>query len=555
MRSRRLALLAPLALAATLWAPQFAAGAQGHAVTTLEVAIPGPFAGCDPGSTATTPSTDAVLSLVLPSAFTAGLLDAPTGDTFAIASAEVVDPSPQTVVYTITAGETWANGAPFTAADLVRTWQERRDDKVVADLGYRDIAYMHPSATGESVTVGFTHPYTDWESLFSLVVPTATSGAHCAVPSATYDPSIGPYSIASASTSEITLTANPAWTGATLAYGRVVVTADPTVATAATSALRIVDLPDATLPAIQAISSTGTLDAKVAPSSTIVSLDFAVVGHDAVPVDVRAALAELVDRDQILDATVGEVDYTGTVAASHLFGPGQVGFSGAIGAPIGLTPPAVTPSSVLTGAGPAAYGDTSSPATATEELHAAGYTRPHGEWLGPSGRALEVCLAVPADAASMVAVAQDIEADLDTQGVAVTSTTVGTDGAVAAALRSGACTMGLTEVVGDGFVTHEAARWTPPTPPVPAGLAWTGLDDPLVDADSLAASETLNPVAATTSWTTMDDQLWDLMVSLPLYSPPSLEAWSPAVTGVQPCSSVQQFVDQVPELLLASPKS
>src|SRR5580693_6433879 len=160
----RRGLAAALTGAATLGALVIttpSAAAPAPRAPTLTVAIPGPFGGCNPGSSTTTAATDEVLSLVLPSAFTPGSLSTPVGDTPVVAQAEVVSLNPQTVVYTIAPGATWPDGTAFSAQDLIRTWQERRVDALVADLGYRDVASMTPNPAGTTLTVVFSSPYSD----------------------------------------------------------------------------------------------------------------------------------------------------------------------------------------------------------------------------------------------------------------------------------------------------------------------------------------------------------------------------------------------------------
>ena len=92
-----------------------------------------------------------------------------------ISQAEVVSESPQIVDYTIAHGARWPSGAPLRPADLVRTWRERRADRVLGDLGYRDVASVRPTSAGTGVAVTFARPYADWESLFNLIVPAATA--------------------------------------------------------------------------------------------------------------------------------------------------------------------------------------------------------------------------------------------------------------------------------------------------------------------------------------------------------------------------------------------
>jgi ABC-type transport system substrate-binding protein len=519
---------------------------------TLTVAIPGPFGGCDPGASSTTAATDAVLSLVLPSAFTPGPLSAPVGDTSVIAQAEVVSLNPQTVVYTIAPGAMWPDGTPFGVQDLVRTWQERRADTVVADLGYRDVASMTSSAAGTMLTVVFATPYSDWESLFNLVVPTATAGSSCALPSAALDPSIGPYRITSASTSRVTLAANATWSGTAPFYTHVVVTTDPAAAVRAGGSPRLAYLPSPTLDQLQALTSTGALDSRLQHDTTIVSLDFAVRGPRALPLVVREALARLVDRSGLVNNLQAPVDDTVAPAVSHLFGQGDADYLGVPGTPVGEF---VAPAAPQPGAsGSAAYGDLPDVAGADVLLHAAHFAKsPHG-WLLPDGRAFSVCLAVPNDVLRLVTTAQVLRHQLLAQGVGVDWRDVGTVTSVASALRAGSCATGVLTRTGDGFATHEAANWLPPPTPIPADLTWTGVIDPIVSAAAITATGMLNPVTAVTTWTAMDARLWNLMAGLPLYSPSVYVGWSPQVAGLLPSDTVSGFVDQIPTLVPTTSK-
>jgi peptide/nickel transport system substrate-binding protein len=519
-------------------------------VPTLTVAIPGPFGGCDPGASTTTTATDEVLSLVLPSAFTPGALSSPVGDTPVVSQAEVVSLNPQTVVYTIAPGAAWPDGTHFSAQDLIRTWQERRADTVVADLGYRDVASMTPDTTGASLTVVFSTPYSDWESLFNLIVPGATTTSGCTQPSAALDPSIGPYEITSATTTRVTLDANPTWTGAVPYYTHVVVTTDPATPVQAGGPPRLVYLPSPNLDQLQALTSTGAFDSRLQHDTTIVSLDFAVRGPGAVSLDVREALARFIDRSALVNAVASPVDDTAAPAASHLFGQGDANYVGSPGTPVGNPLPPTTP--VPGASGSAAYGDVPDVATADALLHAAGFAKSSRGWLQAGGLPLSVCLAVPTDVPLLVPTAEMLRHQLQAQGVGVDWRSVGTTTSVAGALRAGTCAAGLMTRTGDGFATHEAANWLAPPSPMPADLTWTGVDDPIVNAAALTATGMLNPVTAVATWTAMDVRLWNLMAGLPLYSPSVYVGWSPQITGLLPCDTVGCTIDQIPSLVAAT---
>ena len=519
---------------------------------TLTVAIPGPFGGCNPGSASTTAATDEVLSLVLPSAFTSGPLSAPVGDTSVMSQAEVVSLNPQAVVYTIAPGAKWPDGTPFSAADLVRTWQERRADAVVADLGYRDIASMTPNTSGTALTVVFATPYSDWESLFNLIVPRSTAAAPCAEPSPALDPTMGPYEITSATTTRVTLDANAAWSGTPPYYAHVVVTTDPSTPVEAGGAPQVVYLPSPTLAQLQAITSKGALDSRLQHDTTVVSLDFAVRGPHALSLTLREALARLIDRSALVAGLESPVDDTAAPAVSHLFGQGDADYLGASWGPVSHP---IAPVAPLPGAsGSAAYGDLPDVAAADVLLHAADLAKSAHGWLLADGRPLSVCVAVPNDVARLVPAARLIASQLDAQGIGVDLRRVGTIASVLGALRTGTCSAGLMTRTGDGFATHEAANWLAAPSPVPTDLTWTGVSDPIVSAAAITATGMLNPVSAVTTWTAMDARLWNLMIGLPLYSPPVYVGWSSQIAGLLQTDTLAGTIDQIPSLLPATPK-
>jgi peptide/nickel transport system substrate-binding protein len=524
-------------------------------VPALEIAIPGPFSGCDPGSPTTSASTDAILSLVLPSAFTSAPNDLQVGNTAVISTAEVVSLAPQTVVYTIAPLAKWSDGAPLTAGDLVRTWEQRRSDRVLADLGYRTIAWMHPGPKGTQVTVRFRSPYSDWFSLFHTIVPASTYGARCATPSAALDPSLGPYEIEGASSGRVDLVANQGWHGNPPTYTHVTVVADPAATPVLAGPLRAVYVPSATLPEVEALAGRGLYDARTSQSNTIVSLDFAVRGPDALPPDVRAGVAHLIDRQAIVNQLAGPVLAAVGTSASHLVGPGQSSYPGPAGVPVGAaptTPQAPVPAGTTGGA---AYTPGPQTALAAQELRASHYSKVGSAWSSLGHRILSVCLAVPSASPQLSAAAVLIAGQLRSEGVQVETRAASGVPGVLADLRDGTCASGLVSKVGDGFYTHEAASWQAPPVPYPAGLAWTGVDDAAASAAARSATSILNPVDAVPYWETMDNRIWDLMAGLPLYSPPTYLGWSPQVTGVLPTDSVMGFVDQVPNLLYTATPS
>lgn len=544
MGRRRLGALTCGALLATLLCATGSAASSTSG--TLTVVIQGSFRGCDPGAPSTSPAVAAVLSLVLPSAFTARPDGSPSSDAEVFAQAEPVVPSPLTVLYTIAKGATWSDGRPLTAADLVRTWQERRQGSTVGDLGYREISSVTPSASGDSATVVFREDYADWQSLFDEMVPASTYGATCALPSSALDPSIGPYELGSASATQLVLHENPSWTGSVPAFDTVVVT--NRLQPSSFAAPRVVYLAAPTLPTLQAVTTAGSLNSRLFASSRVVSLDFSTRGPFALPRLARRGVAALVDRQGIVDAVAAPIDDAAAPEDSHLFGQGDADYSGPFGAPVSHPNP--LPPAVPGGLGPLAYGPGADVATGEADLGAAGYALGRDGW-EHAGRPAAICLAVPQRAPSLDEVGALIAAQLTARGFDVDEESLPTESAIADALGQGSCTAGVLERSGDWYVSEVAASWLP-LPTATTGVLNEGIDDPLVIAEAHLASTTLDPVDAASTWNLLDDRLWSLMVGLPLYSPSAYVGWSTTVAGVQECNSLMAFIDQIPTTFVPS---
>ena len=73
------------------------------------------------------------------------------------------------------------------------------------------------------MTAVFATPYADWNLLFRDVEALGTQGS-CSIASLLSRPTLGPYSVASATTSRIVLTMNKHWPVDTDRFGRIVIT-------------------------------------------------------------------------------------------------------------------------------------------------------------------------------------------------------------------------------------------------------------------------------------------------------------------------------------------
>lgn len=93
-------------------------------------------------------------------------------------SAQVTNSSPQTVVYKIKKNAVWSDGTPISADDFIYNWQTQSGIdpaySAASNTGYEDIKSVAGSDGGKTVTVTYTHPFADWQSLFGVLLPAHT---------------------------------------------------------------------------------------------------------------------------------------------------------------------------------------------------------------------------------------------------------------------------------------------------------------------------------------------------------------------------------------------
>ncbi len=119
-----------------------------------------------------------------------------------------------TITYKLREGIKWADGAPFTSADVKFTWQAVMDDSnaVVSRAGYEDIASIE---TPDDLTavVQFTKLYSPALTLFKYVLPSQGFGGGTAMTGADFNRQpfgTGPFMVREwASGESIVLDANP----------------------------------------------------------------------------------------------------------------------------------------------------------------------------------------------------------------------------------------------------------------------------------------------------------------------------------------------------------
>jgi peptide/nickel transport system substrate-binding protein len=81
----------------------------------------------------------------------------------------------QTVVYHLNKDAVWSDGEPINADDFIFTWNTRKSAdpakggcaSILSTVGYDQMQSVEGSDNGETVTVKFSPPFSDWQSNFS----------------------------------------------------------------------------------------------------------------------------------------------------------------------------------------------------------------------------------------------------------------------------------------------------------------------------------------------------------------------------------------------------
>jgi peptide/nickel transport system substrate-binding protein len=510
--------------------------------------------GCNPN----TPSGDTwadrfVLAPVLPSAFVVNPQGGVDGNQALATSAELTGTDPQTVVYTLNPRAVWSDGVPITAADFRYAWLEQRGNTTAAAdvLGYRDISSVIGSNHGKTVTVVFTTPFADWRMLFANLLPAhvlARTGwdPTCTTVDPAIDLSGGPYEIHAVGPTQVALVANPRWWGASTSVTHLdvrVARDSAQLGSWATDGQAQVVQPssfDADL--LDRLSGSPTVSSTVKQSSTFLQLEFSTTGPITATTAVRLAVAHAVDRQALVDSTVGWADAGIVPATSHLWsqveGPfAQPATPAAL--PNALDDGNQSDTTTTTGPPTAAtpFPTGASPAETARLLTAAGDTiDAAGQWVGLDGTPLTLRLVWDAGDGWSSATVAPLVRQLTRAGFTVQPRAEPTSTAAGQALADGTADLALLPMTSTGYDSQAVNWYTDMLGPagVDGSQNWTNFDSPQLDALLDQAVRQLNPVTGATSYQMADQLLWTDMVALPLFTEPLVVGTSDRVNGVGP---------------------
>jgi len=278
-------------------------------------------------------------------------------------SSVTVTQNPQTITYNINPKAVWQDGTPINADDFIYNWQAQSGNSTYTDVGgqpydaistagYSQIASVTGSnppngaacdlgsaadnnaglcPNGKTVTVKFSQPYADWQSLFINLVP-----AHIARTVGWNTGFTGPAQTISGSWYEIqsytnnqsvVLVRNPKYWGTPGKLNKIVFEffSDDSqeVPALQNGEVQIINPTSVSTSMIQSAAQVPNTTRVIAPGLEFEHLDFNEADPYLAKLQVRQAIAYGTNRPQIISHTVGEI-YPGIVPlGNRMFMPTQ----------------------------------------------------------------------------------------------------------------------------------------------------------------------------------------------------------------------------------------
>jgi peptide/nickel transport system substrate-binding protein len=415
-------------------------------------------------------------------------------------------------------------------------------------FGYRQIASITPSDHGKMFTVVFRRPYADWQSLFDDLLPAHVMekvgwNPTCSTVEPSIDLSAGPFVITKVVPGhEVELVRNGRWwqQEPDLARIDILIASGPRqLAQWLNSGTVDVALPTGYDGAyLQTVTSQPSDTTQSQLSTTLLELQFSNTSPTMSLLALRQAVAHAIDRQSIVNKIAGWADSTIVPAASDLYAQSQSGYPAKppplqVSAQPGytsITSPKKTPTT------------TPFPTTAdlseTDRLLAGlGYVKAvDGVWQSSLDKPLLLRIAVD-DADTWAREVQgEIVRELDAAGFSVATVPAANAQEAGEDLIAGKADLSLLPMHSSPYPSQAIAWYTPLLGPAGTNGSedWSSFDDPTVNTLLERAAAELNPVDAAPIYTQVDTMLWQDMVALPLFTQPSLLAWSGLTNGVSP---------------------
>jgi peptide/nickel transport system substrate-binding protein len=458
-------------------------------------------------------------------------------DTDYVTSATVTSTSPQTIVYKINPKAVWSDGVPINAADFIYNWQAQSGNPKYTDVGgkafepastagYNQIKSVTGSNGGKTVTVVFSSPFGDWQSLFSDLIP-----AHIAQKvgfnngfqtfNAAVKVSGGPFEIQSYSQGQSLIEVpNTKWWGAPPKLDKLVFRffADDNQIPPAiqNSEVDAANPAQASLQFKDAVAAVPNTTTSIIPGLEFQHMDFNQANPYLAKLDVRLAIAAGTNRNEMVQRILGPITTSVQPLDNRIYMPTQTQHQD-------------------TSAG---LGDFN-PTKAKQLLQSAGMTMGSDGYMHPNfgpqaGKDLTLSISTTSGEPVRAEIEQLFQADMKNIGIKINiqnyspNTLFGTVGPKSE--------FDIIEFawVATPFASSNQPIYCSFTNSSVCGENWDHYADPKVDALFNQALTELDPAKAATLYNQIDALLWKDMATLPLFQQPQLYTWNTKWANVIP---------------------
>jgi peptide/nickel transport system substrate-binding protein len=467
----------------------------------------------------------------------------PALNTEVVTSAAVTKTNPQTIVYQINPKAVWSDGIPISAADFIYNWQAQSGNPAykdvggktflpVATAGYNQIKSITGSNGGKTVTVVFSKPYGDWQSLWSQNTPLLP--AHIAQKVGfdsgfqNFGPAVqvsgGPYMIQSYTKGEnLVEVRNPHYWGPPGNLSKIVfrfILSDAQQPPAVQNGeVNMVNPVIASIPFLDTVKSIPNFTVTVQPSLEFQHMDFNESNPYLALASVRHAIAYGTNRQQMISRIVAPLTTQIGPLQNHIFMPTEASFTD-------------------TSNGNGAF----DPAKAKQLLQQAGMTMGSDGYLHPNfgpekGQDFTLSISTTSGVEVRSEIEQLFQADMKAIGVKINiqnytaNTLFGTIG------PKGQFQIIEFAWVISPFKSGQQSIYCSYTNTANCQNNWDHYANPKVDSLFAQALTTIDPTQAATLYNQVDAQLWSDMATLPLFQAPNLYGWSSNFANVIPNTS------------------
>lgn len=420
-------------------------------------------------------------------------------------SVELTSTDPQKVEIKLNPDAKWEDGTPITVADYQATWKANNGSNpayvVISTTGWDQISSVEQGTDQFDVVITFSSVFADWQSLFGQVLPASVANDPNTFNTGYLTkalPSSGPFKLASfdSTAGVATLDHNPNWWGPKPKL-------DTVVFRAVSQSQQGTSFSNGEIDALN-ISSNADLyqTAQKVPGAEIQASNGLTWTHITMrasngplaDVNVRKAIASIVNRGQIANNANSPVGVPAITQGSYIFMPGQDG-----------------------------YTDDSLPYdvdAGTKYLEAAGYTKDGDSWK-KDGTALSFTVTVPADTTTNIQRAEQIQADLAEVGIPVELVSVPVGSYFSDYIIKGDFEMVTFSWQGTAYpISSTRSLFTP----VDSAQNYTGIADPRLDALWAKANAELDPDARLQTAQEIDKVLWESVPIIPIAPLPNVYA-------------------------------